>query len=217
MGDPRKLRKKFSKPSHPWQKLRIEEEKVLMKEYGFKNKIELWRLNTMLRKFKHQVKELIPRRDEEAENQKKHLLQRIHKLNLIKENAILEDILAVSLKDLCERRLQTILLRKQMARSIKQARQFITHEHIMVGNRKITSPSYIVSSAEEAMVKLADSSPMVSEEHPERIPVQKKLTEEMHAAGLKERTEVKPKRTRKSAAKEFKAEVKREVAEEKKE
>ena len=40
MGDPRKLRKKYYPPSHPWQKIRIDEEKILMKDYGFKNKKE---------------------------------------------------------------------------------------------------------------------------------------------------------------------------------
>ncbi|MDP7610203.1 MAG: 30S ribosomal protein S4, partial [Candidatus Woesearchaeota archaeon] len=44
MGDPKKQRKKYSKPSHPWQTERIEVEKVLMKEYGLKNKKEIWRV-----------------------------------------------------------------------------------------------------------------------------------------------------------------------------
>ena len=54
-------------PSHPWQKLRIEDEKVLKAEYGFKNKRELWKLNSKLQKYKTQVKNLIPKRDELSE------------------------------------------------------------------------------------------------------------------------------------------------------
>ena len=42
-----------------------------------------------------------------------------------------------------------------MAFTPKQARQFIVHEHITIGERKITSPSYIVSVGEESMVKYA--------------------------------------------------------------
>ena len=38
MGDPRKQRKKFSGPQHPWNKARIDEEKVLLTTYGLKNK-----------------------------------------------------------------------------------------------------------------------------------------------------------------------------------
>ncbi|MEK6916686.1 MAG: 30S ribosomal protein S4, partial [Nanoarchaeota archaeon] len=74
MGDPRKLRKKYSTPTHPWQKLRIDEEKELMKSYGFKNKVELWKLNSKLRNFKSQVKKLIPKKDEASQKQKQELI-----------------------------------------------------------------------------------------------------------------------------------------------
>ncbi len=33
MGDPKKQRKKYSGPQHPWKRARIEEEKVLVEEY----------------------------------------------------------------------------------------------------------------------------------------------------------------------------------------
>ena len=38
MGDPKKARKKYSTPIHPWQKFRIDDEKAIIKEYGMKNK-----------------------------------------------------------------------------------------------------------------------------------------------------------------------------------
>ncbi|MBN1502554.1 30S ribosomal protein S4 [Candidatus Woesearchaeota archaeon] len=168
MGDPSKLRKKYSKPSHPWQKLRIEEEKVLLKEYGFKNKTELWVLNSKLRDFKKQVKDLVPRRDEQAEKEKRQLLTKLQSLNLIGKDAILEDILALELKDICERRLQTIVFRKGLAKSIRQSRQFIVHEHITVGNHVITSPSYLISTKEEPLVSFANNALFNNEDHPER-------------------------------------------------
>ncbi len=168
MGDPKRLRKKYTTPSHPWQKLRIEEEKSLMKEYGFKNKSELWKLNSKLRKYKAQVKKLIPKHDEYSEKQKQELIKRLQRLNLIGENAILEDILALTLKDICERRLQTIVVKKKLAHTIRQARQLITHEHITIGGKKITSPSYLVNSEEEALVMYAENSPFKNEDHPER-------------------------------------------------
>ncbi len=168
MGSPRKLRKKFSKPTHPWQKLRIEEEKKLMKEYGFKNKKELWRLNSKLRDFKRLVKILVPRKDEQAKKEKELLLKKLQGLKLIKQDAILEDILALTLKDMCERRLQTLVCKKGMARSIGQARQFVTHDHIVVDNKKITSPSYLVNAKEEDLIRFADNSNLNNPEHPER-------------------------------------------------
>ncbi len=41
MGDPKKIRKKYETPVHPWQKTRIVEEIALLKEYGLKNKKEI--------------------------------------------------------------------------------------------------------------------------------------------------------------------------------
>jgi len=58
MGHPRKRRKKFSKPSHPWQSDRIEKEKILETEYGFKNKKEIWKLQSKLRRFTKQAKKI---------------------------------------------------------------------------------------------------------------------------------------------------------------
>ena len=46
MGDPRKIRKKYETPTHPWQKDRIDEEKTLTIEFGLKNKKEIWRMET---------------------------------------------------------------------------------------------------------------------------------------------------------------------------
>lgn len=184
MGDPKKLRKKYSTPSHPWQKERIDEEKILMREYGFKNKKELWKLNSKLKTYKSQVKSLISKHDPESLKKKTELIKRLQGYNLLPETAVLEDILAISLKDLCDRRLSTIVYKKNLARSVRQARQFITHEHVSVGDRKITSPSYVVSQGEEILVKLSESSPIASEDHPERIPVEAQLKKEMQKAGI---------------------------------
>jgi small subunit ribosomal protein S4 len=72
-----------------------------------------------------------------------------------------------------ERRLQTIVYRKGLARSPKQARQFVTHGHIMIGTRKVTIPGYHVSRAEESQVCYAVHSPIANEVHPERARISK--------------------------------------------
>jgi small subunit ribosomal protein S4 len=219
MGDPKKLKKSYSKPNHPWQKLRIDEEKLLMKGYGFKNKQELWKVTSKLNTFKYRIKNLIPKKDAVSELEKKDLVSKLFRMNLVKDNAIPEDVLAITFKDICERRLQTILVRKNLARGIKQARQFIVHGHVMVGEKKMTSPSYIVTSAEEVAVRLADNSKLASLDHPERIPVQKEIKKELHEAGLKEEVEKeeekahKPKKKAKSLKQELKEDVKREEKE----
>src|SRR5210317_1847420 len=128
MGDPRKHRKKFTFPRHPWNKDRLEEEKGYSRTYGLTNKREIYIANSLLKKYKSQAKKLVPLTTDQAEKEKKELLKKLQSLNLLTENATVADVLTITLKDIFERRLQTLVYRKNLARSIKQARQFITHE-----------------------------------------------------------------------------------------
>ena len=86
--------------------------------------------------------------------EKKQLLGRLYLLGLLKKDSKVEDVLNLTLKDIMERRLQTLVYRKNMAKTILQARQFITHEHISISSRKITAPSYLVSIEEEPNIRL---------------------------------------------------------------
>ena len=154
MGDPRKQRKKFSKPSHPWQKERIAAEKEIVTKYGLKRKNEIWKMDSMLKKLLHRAKTIIGEKTSQSELEKKQLLSRLNMLGLLKKDSKIEDVLNLTLKDVLERRLQTLVQRKQIAKTMMQAREFITHEHIAVGTRKITTPSYLVSVEEEPNIRL---------------------------------------------------------------
>jgi len=168
MGHPRRLRRKFSYPIHPWQKERIEEEKILVMAYGFKNKREIWKIGSLLGKFKVQSKKLIVGTGSHAEDEKSKLLKKLTDLGLLKPNARIADVLGISLKDILERRLQYIVLKKNLAKTTKQARQFITHEHIAIGDKTITSPSYLVKVEEEVIVNFNPNSSLMDTEHPAR-------------------------------------------------
>ena len=154
MGDPKKQRKKFSKPSHPWQRERIAAEKDIVKQFGLRRKYEIWKMDSMLKKFLHRAKTIIGERTEQSELEKRQLLERLHLLGLLKKDSKVEDVLNLKLKDVLERRLQTLVYRKQLAKTMTQARQFITHEHVAVGPKKVTAPSYIVSIEEEPQIRL---------------------------------------------------------------
>jgi len=157
MGDPKKQRKKFSTPSHPWQKERIAAEKEILNQYGLRRKYEIWKMDSLLKKFLNRAKTIIAKRTLQSEIEKKQLLDRLHLLGLLKKDSNIEDILNLTLKEIMERRLQTLVHRKQIAKTMRQARQLITHEHIAVGSRKITSPSYLVSVREEPLVRITIS------------------------------------------------------------
>lgn len=173
MGDPRKARKKYTTPKHPWKKERIEVEGKLDKEYGFKNRTELWKMSSKLKNFKDIAKKNIASTTKQSAKERQQLLQRLQRLGLVKETATLDEILSITLRDVLERRLQTIIYKKGYARSTQQARQFITHGHIIVGNKKIDSPSHLVTVEEEPLITFKVNSTLADAAHPERIILEK--------------------------------------------
>ena len=154
MGDPKKQRKKFSKPGHPWQKERIEAERGILNKYGLRRKYEIWKIDSLLKKFLHRAKTIIGQRSSQSDTEKKQLLSRLNSLGLLKKDSSVEEVLNLTLKDLMERRLQTLVCRKNLAKTMMQARQMITHKHIAIGTKKITTPSYLVSIQEEPNIRL---------------------------------------------------------------
>jgi len=175
MGDPRKLRSKFEGPSHPWQAERIEAEKVLLQEYGLKNKRELNRLISKGKTYTSTAKRLIASSGSQADLEKQQLFDTLHKFGLIIGSTNLDDVLGLQTKALLERRLQTLLFRKGYARTMSQSRQFISHTHVFVGGKKITSPGYLVSVTEESSIAIDPSSSLANVEHPERVAIKKKV------------------------------------------
>lgn len=160
MGDPKKSRKKYNTPIHPWQKARIDEEKALIVEYGLKNKKEIWKLASKTRGFARQAKRLIANTTEQGEIERKQLISKLVSLNVLLPDAGLDDVLSLETKDLMERRLQTLVVKKGLAKTMKESRQLIVHGHIMIGSTKITVPSYLVKKEEEVSIKYVPTSPI---------------------------------------------------------
>jgi small subunit ribosomal protein S4 len=168
MGDPKKQRKKFETPRFRWRRDILQEELRLIGQYGLRNKHELWRHKTMLSKTRGIARSLIGRPPEERVKMENELLARLKKMGMLDETAVLDNVLDLSIEDLLERRLQTTVFRKGLARTIFQARQLITHGHITVGNRRITVPSYIVSREDEPKVIYSPQSALTNDTHPLR-------------------------------------------------
>jgi small subunit ribosomal protein S4 len=168
MGDPKKPKKKYSTPSHPWQKDRIVEETKIQEDYGVKNKKEIWKMRSMIQQFARQAKRIVASPTKQAELEKKQLTDKLRSIGLINESSDFDSVLGITLNDLMEKRLQTLVMRKGLAKTMKQARQFITHQHIAVGDKVITSPSYIVRANESQLITFSKISNFANEEHPER-------------------------------------------------
>ena len=187
MGHPRKLRKKYTTPSHPWQRERMEKESEIKKFYSLKNKKEIWKANSILKNFKMQAKKIIREKTSQSKKEGKQLMDRLKKLNLLNSDKQ-EDILNLTIENVLDRRLQTQVFKLGLARSIKQARQLIKHGHIFVTGKKMTIPSYLVN-ADDA-IKYSPKSSFNNPEHPERITentkIIKKEAEEIKETSIKE-------------------------------
>ncbi len=149
MGDPRKTRKKFKRPLKIWDNTNLEREKILVQTFGLKNKREIWKTETLLSKKRYSARSLLALPLEERMQREQELLKSLARLGLLDEKASLDDVLTLTVESLLERRLQTIVLRKGLANTAKQARQFITHGHIAIGGRKATTPGHMVTAEEE--------------------------------------------------------------------
>ncbi|MDH5482748.1 MAG: 30S ribosomal protein S4 [Candidatus Bathyarchaeota archaeon] len=168
MGDPKKQRKKYTTPRFPWRTDALREELKLIGQYGLRNKHEIWRHETALSKFRGIARSLIGKTPEERKTMEDELLIRLKKLGVLTETAALDNVLDLTIEDILERRLQTIIFRKGLAKSIHQARQLITHGHIMIENQRVTVPSYIVRREEESKIAYSPRSPLVNANHPLR-------------------------------------------------
>jgi len=153
----KKQRKQYSRPFRPWDKARIEREKILMKEYGLRRKKEIWKAEAILRKYRRLARDLAANRNEEME---KILIQKLNKLGLIKLNANLDDILALTVESILNRRLQTLVKKKSLANTIKQARQFIVHGHIALNGQRIRWPSALIPADMEDKITYYEKSPI---------------------------------------------------------
>ena len=159
MGDPKKQRKKFETPRFPWRIDVLETELKLLGQYGLRNKREIWRNKTLLSKHRGIARSLLGMSVEERRKPEKQLLDRLHRLGILPETSVLDDVLVLSLEDILERRLQTLVFQKGLAKSIHQARQLITHGHVAIAGRRVSSPSYLVPKEEETRIAYAAKSP----------------------------------------------------------
>jgi len=139
------LRKKYTCPRHPWRLERIKNENLLQQRYGLKNKREIWKALYLLSKWRKNARRLLVTGEEKEREQ---LLNKLENLGLLKERS-LSAVLNLTINDVLERRLQTIVYRKNLALSMRQSRNLISHKHIRLNGRVLNVPGYLVKKDEE--------------------------------------------------------------------
>jgi len=158
MGDPKTPRRIWKKPKRPLNYDLMMDELKTLGTFGLKTKKELWKTQTELSRVRLQARSLLALRQEERERKEPILIQSLSKIGLVDQNSTLDDVLNLQVNDLLSRRLQTMAQRKLYFKTPYQARQAIVHGHIMIGDRIITIPSYIVKIDEESKIHLIPES-----------------------------------------------------------
>src|SRR3989338_8327022 len=131
MGEPRKKRKQYETPRKQWDKRLLEAERKLANTYGLVNKREIRRPMTWLKYKRNQAKRM---------QRQQELISGLTKIGMISGESTLDDVLGLKIEGILEKRLQTMVFRKGLANSVKQARQFITHGHIAINGKRVSSP-----------------------------------------------------------------------------
>ncbi|MBN2102216.1 MAG: 30S ribosomal protein S4 [Candidatus Aenigmarchaeota archaeon] len=149
----RKMRRNYKRPKSPWNSSVIDEERRLLKEFGLKSKKELWKARATLRDYRARAREITATKNE---TDRKILLDKLANLNILTNSQGIDDVLALSVEDILNRRLQTILFRKNLANTMKQARQLIVHGHVLINDRKMVFPSYFVPASEEGIISVSE-------------------------------------------------------------
>ncbi|KAI9191435.1 hypothetical protein LWI28_008489 [Acer negundo] len=121
--------KTFKKPRRPNEKERLYSELKLVGTFGLRCKRELWRVQ-------------------------------MHKYGLMEDGKDkLDYVLALTVEHFLERRLQTIVFKSGMAKSIHHARVLIRQRHIRVGSQVVNIPSFMVRVDSQKHIDFSLTSP----------------------------------------------------------
>jgi small subunit ribosomal protein S4 len=179
VGDPKFSRRTFETPKHPWEAARMEEEGKLLQKYGLKNKRELWKVQSTLRGFRRQARDLQARLRAgggQARRETDQLLGRLTRLGILSPGSpTLDDVLALSTEDLLRRRLEWIVFNRGLAPTVFGGRQWIVHGHFAIGDHRVTRPGYLVPSSEENDLHYSPTSPLASDDHTVRVALRERL------------------------------------------
>lgn len=169
MGDPRKQKKKYVAPKKPFDSDRFEQELQLIGAYGLRNKKELWKHRTDLSNYRRNARQMLALPPADRAQNERELVTKLSRIGILTTEPTLDHVLDLTLENLLERRLQTIVFRKGMASSMHHARQLVTHGHIALDGARVNTPQRLITVTEEERLQYTIKSPLNDMSHPARI------------------------------------------------
>merc|ERR1712072_615628 len=154
---------KVSKPPRrPFEKERLDAELKLIGQYGLKNKREIWRVRLALAKIRATARTLPTKDDKDPVRifEGQALLRRMIRYGILDEDKQrLDYVLSLKIDQFMERRLQTLVFKRGLAKSIHHARVLIRQRRIRVGRQIVNVPSFMVRVESQPHIEFAVNSP----------------------------------------------------------
>jgi len=159
----RNFSKKSRAPRRPFEKERLDAELKMIGLYGLKNKKEIWRVRLALAKIRSTARTLLTKDEKDPSRifEGQALMRRMIRYGILDEDKQrLDYVLSLSIENFMDRRLQTLVFKRALAKSIHHARVLIRQRHIRVGRQIVNVPSFMVRVESEPHLEFALNSPM---------------------------------------------------------
>ncbi len=149
MGSPRRNRKQYNKPKDMWNLQRINADNEIIEEFGLKKMRELWKVQTELSRIRSNIRMLLSGNSTQLSFVQEKMLGRLSKYGIASSDSTLDSLLDLKENAFLSRRLQSLVFKKGLAKTPKQARQLIVHGYISINGKRINRPGYMVLANEE--------------------------------------------------------------------
>merc|ERR1712078_463461 len=158
----RNFSKTSNPPRRPYEKERLDAELKLIGQFGLKNKREIWRVRLALAKIRSTARTLLTKDEKDPSRifEGQALMRRMIRYGILDEDKQrLDYVLSLNIENFMERRLQTLVFKRGLAKSIHHARVLIRQRHIRVGRQVVNVPSFMVRVESQPHIEFALSSP----------------------------------------------------------
>merc|ERR1719247_3434445 len=158
----RNFSKTSKRPRRSYDKPRLDKELQMIGTYGLKTKREIWRVGLILSKVRAVARRLLTleERDPERIFQGQALMRRMIRYGILDEDKQrLDYVLELKVENVMERRLQTLVFKRGLAKSIHHARVLIKQKHIRVGRQIVDIPSFMVRVESQPHIEFSLTSP----------------------------------------------------------